>query len=141
MARDQRTIDLLVTWAPELAGNQVVETIKISGVNGALDIRTSNPVDYRFTINALDPELKDRLVFAAYEMRGRSAAGVYVDCADGFSSRFEDASQKVAILSVECSGSYYTLPYSIVLRDTQTDRLYLLDPGSSNDDKPGGVMP
>lgn len=137
---DLKTVYLNVTRSVKVVDNQFVSTLKINRVSGSLDLSTAGPIWYRFRFDSPDKALKEELKFSSISVDGREAAGIFIGCEDGFETWFTNDSRTEVILKVDCAQHFYPLAYAVGYEDA-AGNLYIHDPDTENDQRPGGGVP
>ena len=138
--REHIQVRMLKTVKEE--NNQVVETYIPSFTHGAGELRTSNAKEYFFALINNDGSLSDDFEFERFDAWGRTWDGIMVDEACGYEVSFLNASEPRCVrLYTSCSEKLFQQKYTIVVRQRSTGKVFVLDPGTSDDDRPGGLNP
>jgi hypothetical protein len=135
--RDVRHIPLLIFPKPKLVENKWVDSVGIAFVNGTGELKTCQPVDFYFYLVDADGKVPEEFEFAEIHLNGATWEGICIHPSRGITVKFGE-SRKVVVMSDEASHDFWRHPFSIAIKNTATGELYELDPGTANDDRPGG---
>ncbi|MBL4539279.1 MAG: hypothetical protein JKP96_11455 [Oceanicaulis sp.] len=134
--REHIQVRMLKTVKEE--GGKVVETYIPSFTHGAGDLRTSNAKEYFFALINNDGSLSNDFEFERFDAWGKSWDGIMVDEACGYEVTYLRKDERRCVrLFTTCRENLFQQKYTIVVRQISTGEIYVLDPGTSDDDRPG----